>query len=328
MKKLIMAGPAKSKVVECDIPKINENQVLIKTVYVGLCHSEWYPWTVAKEGEIFGHEPMGVIAEVGKNVTGFKVGDRVSGMGGGIAEYMVQETWQLIKIPDNVSDEDGIVEPHSCILSAVGRVPFKAPGDTAVVVGAGYMGLGTISLLKLNGAGRLIAIDPRAEARENALRFGATEAYAPSELPSGFLLNFQTVNLDLSDESNQSTNIFQTGFQSVVEFAGTADSLKLAGDLVCAHGYLGIGGYHNDGNRNVDFMLWNFKSMIVDNLHERRDDYKAHCAQNSMNLIAGGQWQFKGVCNHIYSMEDADQGFRDMDIRPKGFIKGLIRCSK
>ena len=326
MKKLIMAGPSKSKIVECDIPKINEDQVLIKTVYVGLCHSEWYPWTIAKEGEIFGHEPMGVIAEVGKNVKGFKVGERVSGMGGGIAEYMVQETWQLVKIPDNVSDEDGIVEPHSCLLSAVSRVPVKTQGDTAVVVGAGYMGLGTVSLLKLKGAGRIIAIDPRDEARENALRFGAAEVYSPDKLPSGFLLNFQSISADLSDEGNQSVDIFKTGFQSVVEFAGTSDSLKLAGDLVCAHGYLGIGGYHNDGNRDVDFMLWNFKSMVVDNLHERRDDYKAHCAQNSMNLLAGGQWQFKGVCNHIYSMEDADQGFRDMDSRPKGFIKGLIRC--
>ena len=77
MKQIIMEGPRKSKIIEVDIPKINDNQLLVKVIYTGMCHSEWYPWSVAKAGDIFGHEAVGIVADVGKNVKGFKIGDRV-----------------------------------------------------------------------------------------------------------------------------------------------------------------------------------------------------------------------------------------------------------
>ena len=50
------------------------------------------------------------------------------------------------------------------------------------------------------------------------------------------------------------------GCPTVMEFTGTQDGLQLAGDLVRAHGRLGIGGYHNDGPRSINYMLWNFQS--------------------------------------------------------------------
>ena len=50
MKQIVMEGPRKSKIVEVDIPKINDNQILVKVRYTGMCHSEWYPWTVAVPG--------------------------------------------------------------------------------------------------------------------------------------------------------------------------------------------------------------------------------------------------------------------------------------
>ena len=53
MKQIVMEGPRKSKVAEVDIPKINDDQILVKVRYTGMCHSEWYPWTVAVPGQIF-----------------------------------------------------------------------------------------------------------------------------------------------------------------------------------------------------------------------------------------------------------------------------------
>ena len=114
MKKIVMEEPGKSKIVEVEIPKINENQLLVKVRYTGICHSELYPWSVAQAGQTFGHEPMGTVVEVGKNVKGFQVGDRVSGLGGGYAEYIVMDPIITVHIPDNVADEDAVVEPHSC----------------------------------------------------------------------------------------------------------------------------------------------------------------------------------------------------------------------
>ena len=78
MKQIVMTGPGKSKVVEVPDPVIYDDQILVKVTYTGMCHSEWYPWSVAKAGETFGHESVGVVAAVGKNVCGFKKGDRVN----------------------------------------------------------------------------------------------------------------------------------------------------------------------------------------------------------------------------------------------------------
>ena len=92
MKQVVMVGPRKSKVVDVPVPEINDNQLLVRVTYTGMCHSEWYPWTIAQPGELFGHESVGVVARCGRNVTGFREGDRVTGLGGGgLREFIVME---------------------------------------------------------------------------------------------------------------------------------------------------------------------------------------------------------------------------------------------
>jgi Threonine dehydrogenase and related Zn-dependent dehydrogenases len=326
MKAIVMEGPRKSRVVEVAEPKINDDKLLVKVKYTGMCHSEWYPWTVATKGTRFGHEPMGTVVEVGRNVKGFKKGDRVAGLGGGYCEYIALDPKTTIHIPDNISDEDGVVEPLSCLFSAASKLPITVPGDPIAIVGAGYMGLGIISLFKLKGAGKIVAVDPRKEARENALKFGATEVYAPEELPEDYILNWGNISDDLTEAEKQ-VDIFNTGFKTVMEFTGTEKGLRLAGDMVSAHGLLGIGGYHNDADRTIDFKLWNMKSFTAINCHERRLDFHIKCCRNAFELLSTGKWNFKGVNNRIYSMEEFDRANDDMDSKPKGYIKALIRCS-
>ena len=112
MKQIVMRGPRKSRVVEVPMPEFTDDQLLVKVTYTGMCHSEWYPWSVAEEGEVFGHEAVGVVAEAGRNVQGFKPGDRVTGLGGGgYKEYIVMDPVKTCHVPDNLKDEDAIVEP-------------------------------------------------------------------------------------------------------------------------------------------------------------------------------------------------------------------------
>ena len=65
MKQIVMAGPRRSEIVKVDVPEINPDQLLVKVTYTGMCHSEWYPWSVAAAGEIFGHETVGVVEKCG-----------------------------------------------------------------------------------------------------------------------------------------------------------------------------------------------------------------------------------------------------------------------
>ena len=315
-----MEGPKKSKVIEVDMPKINDDQMLVKVKYVGVCHSEMHPWSVAKAGDKFGHEPMGVVSEIGKNVTGFKVGDRVSGLGsGGYAEYNTMYEKDAVLIPDNVSDEDAVLEPLSCMLSAISRAPIETPGDAVAVVGCGYMGLGAISLLKLRGAGKIVAVDLREEALQNALKFGATEVYTPDKLPAEYVLGWE--NWD------KGVDIFKTGFKTVIEFTGMESGLRLAGELVSAHGFLGIGGYHNNCERTIDFKLWNVKAITASSLHERRSDYQVKCCRNAIDLLSSGKWNFKGASTNILTLEEFDKANEMVHDKPSGYIKALIKCS-
>ena len=92
MKQMIMAGPGKTKIIEVPVPEITDDQMLVRLTLSGMCHSEWYPWYTAKEGDVLGHESVGVVEKIGANVTGFKPGDRVTGLGGGAyREYIVVE---------------------------------------------------------------------------------------------------------------------------------------------------------------------------------------------------------------------------------------------
>lgn len=329
MRAIVMEGPGKSKVVEVDMPVINDNELLVKVKYTGMCHSEWYPWSTANKGDRLGHEPVGVVEKVGKNVKGFKVGDRVTGLGAGYAEYIKMDPNTTVHVPDNLSDEDAIAEPLSCLISAVSRIPVNIPGEAIAVVGAGYMGLGTISLLRMKGATHIVAVDPRKEARENALKFGAVEAYAPDELPDSYKLDWNNFGFYFSDENSgdKKVDIFTTGFRTVVEFAGTEEALRLAGDMVSAHGLLGVGGYHNDVDRTVDFKLWNVKAFDLVNCHERRTDLQTEFCRRGLELLSSGDWNFKGVANHIYEMEDFDKANFDMVNKDSKYIKALIKCS-
>ena len=328
MKQIIMTGPRKSKVIDVTVPKIERNELLVKVIYTGMCHSEWYPWSVAREGETFGHETVGIVAEVGADVCGFKVGDRVTGLGGGgYKEYIVMSPEKTVHVPDNLKDEDAIAEPLACLLSVAVKNPIETLGDAIAVVGAGYMGLGMISLFKAMGYGDIIAIDKREEARANAKKFGATEVYAPEDLPRSYLMTFDTIGAPDLTRDGHPADFWSLGFKNVVEFAGTEDGLQLAGDLTGAHGRLGIGGYHNDGPRSIDYKLWNFKAITTENCHERRIDYEAGLCERCMMLLSRGIWQFTGVTNNIYAMEEFDQANEDMITHANGFIKGAVRCS-
>ena len=302
MKKIVMVGPRKSEIVETPIPKIKDNELLVKVTYTGMCHSEWYPWSVAAPGEEFGHESVCIVAECGSKVTDFKVGDRVTGLGGGgYREYIVMEPEKTCHVPDNLKDEDAIVEPLACLLSAALKMKPEMLGDS-------------------------IAVDLRAEARENARKMGATEVYAPEELPSYYRLDWDAIGCPDLKRDGHKTDIFGIGFPNVMEFTGTESGLQLAGELACAHGRLGIGGYHNDSLRTIDYKLWNFKAITTINCHERRIMYEAGLCKRCLMLLSRGIWKFTGMTTHVYSMEEFDKANEDMETHSDNFIKGVVKC--
>lgn len=108
-----------------------------------------------------------------------------------------------------------------------------------------------------------------------------------------------------------------------MEFTGTQDGLELAGRITKPHGRLGIGGYHNDTLRQIDYKLWNFKAITTINCHERRIAYEADLCKRCMELLDKKIWNFTGVTK-IYPVEMFDEVSVMMEEHTDNFIKAAF----
>jgi L-iditol 2-dehydrogenase len=230
MKALIFDEPKKPVVAQVQSPSITDNEVMIQSRRVGICHSDYellagqyiipisYPVTP-------GHEWVGEVVEAGKNVTGFSVGDRVVGecviktperihhfgfsMDGADREYFAARPEWLHKLPDAVDDSKGaLIEPFTCGFYAIRRHGGVDASHTVVVSGGGTIGL--VSAAAAIGMGaRVIVVDPVPLRREIAMRLGAAGTVDPSD----------------GDPIEAVQEMTQGGADLVVEAAGHASSL-------------------------------------------------------------------------------------------------------
>lgn len=222
MKALLSKGPGEVVFEEVPVPEVSDDDVLIEVRYCGICGSDLHTildCLLYPAGTYLGHEFSGVLAKVGKNVKGWKIGDRVTAnplyicgecyacrhgslsqcehgaeraigaaagleYAGAFAKYVrvtIPER-RLYRLPDEVSFEEGaLVEPLACSLHAVRISAFKV-GEHAMVLGAGMIGLGVIAFLKRAGAGLIIATEINERRTAVARKVGADYVFNPREV--------------------------------------------------------------------------------------------------------------------------------------------------
>lgn len=170
-----------------------------------------HPLTGQVAPVIMGHELSGEVIDVGEGVNDFKIGDRVvteatvcclecpacksgyynlceklgihgvCGSGGGFSEYTVFPAKFTHKIPDSLDYERAVlVEPIAVGFHSMMVGGFR-PGMTAVVLGAGPIGLGVIECLKASGAKQIISVVRKSVRQQYALRSGADVLLDPEE---------------------------------------------------------------------------------------------------------------------------------------------------
>jgi D-arabinose 1-dehydrogenase-like Zn-dependent alcohol dehydrogenase len=194
-------------VVDVPTPVAGAGQVRIKVAAAGVCLSDVHllegilsPGYLDGDQVTLGHEVAGVVDQVGPGVTTSAIGDRVvviagqrnaaqqiTTMGfdynGGWAEYVVTQTELVAVIPDSLPFEQAAIIPDavSTPWAAISSTAKMQAGETAVVFGVGGLGIHAVQLLKIVGCSKIIAIDPRVDARANALARGADFAFAPDD---------------------------------------------------------------------------------------------------------------------------------------------------
>lgn len=198
MKALQFTSPGAMAVNELAVPKIAEDEVLLASRSVGICHSDIEllegRYIIPFEYPVIpGHEWSGEVIEVGKKVTKFKAGDRVVGecvigqehfgfsISGAMAEFFIAKADWLHKLPDNVSYTQGaLVEPFSCGYYATVRADNMDASDTVMVFGAGPIGLGVIAASAAKGA-RVIVAEPSQSRASIAQGLGAEVIIDPTK---------------------------------------------------------------------------------------------------------------------------------------------------
>jgi L-iditol 2-dehydrogenase len=228
--------------------------VLVRIKSCGICQTDYKAIKGIRRNVKFpcivGHEPSGVVAEVGPGVTHFRAGDEVicqpsgfcgfcahcrvgnthyceqsfttGGDGpedirpGAFAEYMLTKETSLFHKPAKLSfDAAALTEPLSGAWKGVIQYSEMKVGDDVVVIGVGSIGLLCLMVARAAGAGRLIAVDTSVYARKNALKLGATHAIDPSD----------------GRAKERVYRIISHGPDLVVEAAGPIQAVRLMVDL-------------------------------------------------------------------------------------------------
>lgn len=197
MKALQFIGDGKCAVNEIEVPRIEDDEVLLASRGVGICHSDIellsgryiIPFSYPV---IPGHEWAAEVVRTGRKVTRFGPGDRVVGecvigtehfgfsISGAAAEFFVAKEAWLHRLPDNLSWTQGaLVEPFSCGYYATVRADNLDASDTVVVLGAGPIGLGVVAAAAGKGA-KVIVVEPQADRGALARQLGAEAVVDPS----------------------------------------------------------------------------------------------------------------------------------------------------
>jgi L-iditol 2-dehydrogenase len=212
MKALVLEDYKRLELREVPPPPLSANDVLVSVKACGICGSDVHGFDGStgrrRPPIIMGHEASGTIQQVGDKVTSWRAGDRVTfdstiycnacdacragqinlcvnrrvfgvsceayRQNGAFAEFVAVPQHLLLRLPDSLDYRHAaMVEPLSIAFHAVRRAK-AATGSTAVVVGAGIIGLLVVQALRLQGCRQIVAVDIAPDKLEVAKSVGAT----------------------------------------------------------------------------------------------------------------------------------------------------------
>lgn len=312
--------------LDVPMPKMGPRDVLIKIEKTSICGTdvhlyEWDDWAkkTLPVPSIIGHEFAGKIVEVGADVEGFNVGDRVSGEGhitcgqcyqcrtglrvlcpntvgvgvnrdGCFAEYLSIPAENAFLIPDSISDETAsIFDPLGNAVHTA--LSFDLVGHDVLITGAGPIGLMTIPLVKKAGARHVVITDLNDFRLTMAKQMGATRAV-------------NVKNEKLRDVMN-SLNI--AGFDVCLEMSGSAQALQSLTDVAIHGGKIALLGILPE-NTSLNWHQVIFKMLTLKGIYGReifRTWYQmTHLLESGLDVSS--------VITHRFPAQEFQQGFDAM----------------
>lgn len=311
----VIAAPRTVTFEERPLVTPGEGEVRVRLQGCGVCGSnlpvwEGRPWfEYPLEPGRPGHEGWGIIDAVGGGVSSVRVGTRVAALShNAFADFDVCNASQVVRLPEELEDQPFPGEALGCALNVFRRCDIR-PRQQVAIVGVGFLGA-LLTQLCVRAGARTIAVAHRPFAQKIAHRMGASEVIAMDD------------HQRVIDEVKALTG--GAGCERVIEATGLQWPLDLAGELTAERGRLIIAGYHQDGPRQVDLQLWNWRGFDVINAHERDPRVYLAGMAAAVNAVAGGRLNPTLLYTHTFAFRDLGGALDAMRDRPDGFLKALV----
>ena len=345
MKVAVMLGIGKMGFEEREIPKVKDDEVLVKLEYVGICGSDLHYYETGAIGDyvveppfVLGHEPGGTVVEVGKNVKHLKVGDRVAlepgktcghcefcktgrynlfpdvvffatpPVDGVFQEYVAHEADLCFKLPDNVSTLEGaLIEPLAVGFHAAIQGDAHL-GQKAVVMGAGCIGLVSMMALKARGVSEVYVVDIMEKRLEKALELGATGV-------------INGAKEDVLERVKEVTD--GAGMDLVIETAGTEITTRQAIHMAKKGSNIVLVGYSKTGEMTLPMSLVLDKELTFKTVFRYR-----HIYPMAIDAVAAGKVNLKGIVTDVFRLDEAQKAM-DYSVNNKAdIVKAVIRIAE
>ena len=336
MKAGILSAPKTYSIQEIDIPAVAEDSVLLQVAHCGICGTDLHFYQVNYISSCpNGHEISGRVVEIGKNVTGFKEGDRVaveinvycgkcsyclSGnynlcknyqwiggptLPGGNAEYVCVPSYTLHHLPDSLSLEEGaLVEPLAVAVHAAGLAEIN-PGSSVAILGSGTIGLTTLLAARAYGARRVFISAKYEHQALLAEKLGADHVIRLGQE------NLQEKMMSLTDDEAVDIT-FNT--------ASTAESFHDACKITRRKGKIVLLALFTTGPVTLRFP-WEatITSSFIYGAQGLRRDYEI-----AIDLIASGKVDVKSLVTHRFPLDEIQRAYHTALDKNTKSIKVLV----
>lgn len=345
MKVAVMEGIGKMGYTRRPIPTPMADEVLVKLEYVGICGSDMHYYETGAIGDyvvkppfVLGHEPGGTVVEVGSNVKHLKVGDKVAlepgktcghcefcrqgkynlcpdvvffatpPVDGVFQEYVAHEAALCFKLPPQVSTLEGaLIEPLAVGFHAANQGGAHA-GQTAMVMGAGCIGLVSMMALKAEGVSRVYVVDVMQKRLDKALELGADGVINGKDEDAVEAVRKLTDGI---------------GCDLVIETAGTEITTRQAVHMTKKGATIVLVGYSKTGEITLPMSLALDKELTFKTVFRYR-----HIYPMSIDAVAAGRVNLEGIVTDIFDFDDI-QNAMDKSVADKSsIVKAVVRIAK
>ncbi len=320
-------APGQASFGSATVPKVGDDDVLIQVHAAGICGTDIHILKGEYEAQyplIPGHEFSGVVADVGRHVTRYQVGDRVTAdpnipcnrcsacqrnepnqcanlaavgvtRNGAFAEFVAVPEGNVFSIGDMSFAAAAMVEPLACVAWGLERLSIQ-PGASTLIFGAGPMGSLLAQALRYSGASKVVVVDVVPHRLALVAELGATHTLLADD-----------------DQTRHLNTIAPDGFSIVVDATGIPQVLENAFQYLRPRGTLWVFGVTPRGTQ-ISFMPYDVfrKDLTIIGSFAVNRTFGA-----SIVMIEGGMVNVEPLISHTLPIEDFARGFELAQTDPK-----------